>query len=139
MRTFKIREQKGTAINTSTHLGVAEVHQALRDIFKRTERIFPTAWWQQAVQSKGAQKFEYNFGIDHKVKVNETTERNAMTHIEFTVTGKGVFPFDMLRYDRCYPVDNSSPLYPNNDNYADRQGILTYSDRSARFRIFFWR
>jgi len=28
-----------------------------------------------------------------------------MTHIEFTVEGKGQFPLDMLRHDRCYPVD----------------------------------
>jgi hypothetical protein len=24
--------------------------------------------------------------------------------IVFTVTGRGEFPFDMLRYDQCYPV-----------------------------------
>lgn len=28
--------------------------------------------------------------------------------ITFQVTGKGVFPFDMLRYDGCYPMDTGS-------------------------------
>jgi len=29
----------------------------------------------------------------------------AHCYIEFTVSGKGSFPFDMLRYDRCYPIE----------------------------------
>ena len=28
--------------------------------------------------------------------------------IIFTVTGTGEFPFDMLRYDRCFPEDSES-------------------------------
>jgi hypothetical protein len=27
---------------------------------------------------------------------------------EFSVIGKGRFPFDMLRYDACYPMDSES-------------------------------
>lgn len=27
---------------------------------------------------------------------------------EFTVEGKGEFPFDMLRYDQCWPADSES-------------------------------
>lgn len=26
-----------------------------------------------------------------------------MRHYKFTVSGRGTFPFDMLRYDCCYP------------------------------------
>ena len=29
-----------------------------------------------------------------------------MTQYEYQVTGRGRFPVDMLRYDRCWPVDN---------------------------------
>jgi hypothetical protein len=28
--------------------------------------------------------------------------------IDFTVEGQGDFPFDMLRYDRCFPTDPES-------------------------------
>jgi hypothetical protein len=28
------------------------------------------------------------------------------TRVEFTVTGGGAFPIDMLRYDRCFPRDS---------------------------------
>ena len=29
---------------------------------------------------------------------------------EFTVSGCGVFPFDMLRYDHCWPADQESAV-----------------------------
>lgn len=28
--------------------------------------------------------------------------------LQFTVSGRGNFPIDMLRYERCYPVDSES-------------------------------
>jgi hypothetical protein len=30
------------------------------------------------------------------------------TFYTYFVTGRGVFPFDMLRYDRCYPADSNA-------------------------------
>ena len=43
-----------------------------------------------------SESWKQSFGAEDK--------ENTMTHIEFTVTGKGLFPVDMLRHDRCYPV-----------------------------------
>ena len=48
------------------------------------------------------------------------------TH-EFEVTGKGHFPIDMLRYDRCFPADaeSSTAIAVEMPNlYVDRVGRL---------------
>jgi len=68
--------------------------------------------------------------------------------VEITVSGKGDFPMDMLRYCRCWPCDGTSaanlitPSYPEQDgrevsmhlagpdNEAQVQG---YADRFASF------
>ena len=40
----------------------------------------------------------------------------AQNAIEFTVTGRGMFPFDMLRYDLCWPASGGDAA------------LLTYND-----------
>lgn len=32
---------------------------------------------------------------------------SAQNAIEFTVSGRGEFPFDMLRYDHCWPANEA--------------------------------
>ena len=39
-----------------------------------------------------------------------------MKHYRFTVMGSLEFPFDMLRYDGCYPASNAYPKGGFNDN-----------------------
>jgi hypothetical protein len=51
--------------------------------------------------------------------------RTAQLTVIFTVTGTGRFPADMLRYDRCYPVDGES---------ATNIGMPTEDVRAARTR-----
>lgn len=34
----------------------------------------------------------------------------AKRYWRFTVRGTGQFPFDMLRYDQCWPTDNTHAL-----------------------------
>jgi len=36
-------------------------------------------------------------------------------HTRFTVAGRGTFPYDMLRYDECFPVypDDSNNMNPS--------------------------
>lgn len=36
--------------------------------------------------------------------------RKSVTVTDFTVEGRGVFPFDMLRYDECWPVGGAVNL-----------------------------
>ena len=46
------------------------------------------------------------------------------TFFEITVTGKGEFPFDMLRYSRCWPVDGESA-----NNLCTPDTLSKYSDK----------
>ena len=54
-----------------------------------------------------------------------------MFYIDFVVSGNGSFPMDMLRYDRCYPVDGSSAA----DMHEPRPNSRTRV-REVRLRIF---
>lgn len=63
----------------------------------------------------------------------------------FTVEGSGVFPFDMLRYDQCYPFDSESvaQLDPARPLREPRQVTLVksvqYPPTEARWQSFGWR
>jgi hypothetical protein len=52
--------------------------------------------------------------VVYRAQLDETTWA-----FRFTVQGKGPFPGDMLRHDRCYPADTNSALAMIND-MADR-------------------
>lgn len=68
-----------------------------------------------------------------------------ITAHHFTVEGCGVFPFDMLRYDQCYPFDSESvaQLAPARPLRESRQVTLVKSTRypptEARWQSFGWR
>ena len=40
---------------------------------------------------------------EHHLKADE----RPRTRYEYIVTGRGEFPWDMLRYDRCWPMSSS--------------------------------
>lgn len=46
---------------------------------------------------------------------------------EFTVTGSGQFPTDMLRYDACYPTDHTNgliaPYREDSSFYRERRSV----------------
>lgn len=49
-------------------------------------------------------------------ELNETIARRKAYFeepVRFTVKGRGVFPADMLRHDRCYPVDGDIDMVTN--------------------------
>lgn len=68
---------------------------------------------------------------------------------QFTVTGHGVFPFDMLRYDRCFPAterDSHTVEHTTRGRLATgeaRTVTLTMADpkrlpTEARWQSFGW-
>jgi hypothetical protein len=67
---------------------------------------------------------------------------------EFTVMGKLPFPLDMLRYDRCYPVDGDSAAAiarsldrDNRDTPRETYQVTLISDNpptSGRWASFLW-
>lgn len=75
------------------------------------------------------------------------TRQNEFEHHLFTVEGNGRFPFDMLRYDCCYPYSegqDSSQLagYPG-ERLGRRRVVLATRNRNAptigRWESFGWR
>ncbi len=68
--------------------------------------------------------------------------------MKFTVQGTGVFPFDMLRYDRCFPASSEAASNMGDDrmyNHVTREVELTSDQKrgwrptEARWRSFSWR
>lgn len=63
-----------------------------------------------------------------------------MKHFKFTVSGRGLFPFDMLRYDCCYP--QSPQDVANLDGRARRQVTLIAAKpvgpTNGRWNSFGW-
>ena len=73
-------------------------------------------------------------------------------YVELKVTGRGVFPFDMLRFGSLYPVDGESAArldVDRNDRQAYREPrtlrLACYCDNPIsadqtveRFRSFLW-
>jgi hypothetical protein len=63
----------------------------------------------------------------------------------FTVTGKGRFPYDMLRYDECYPAPgaDAEQLHPVHSGVRSiqlqtLQPTLQWEPTVARWRSFGW-
>lgn len=64
----------------------------------------------------------------------------------FVVTGKGQFPIDMLRYDRCFPQGQDDVLAAFSESAAREgltRGVRMASDREipptdGRWRSFGW-
>ena len=65
-----------------------------------------------------------------------------MKVITFTVMGKGRFPFDMLRYDQCFPCDGISVHNTEADTVAVRSvkliSIASTGITSLRWASFGW-
>lgn len=68
----------------------------------------------------------------------------AQNAIEFTVTGRGMFPFDMLRYDLCWPASQGdasiiigSATHPNRGRHINLKGLKTPT--AARWHSFGWK
>ena len=65
-----------------------------------------------------------------------------MKVITFTVMGKGRFPFDMLRYDQCFPCDGISVHNTEADTVAVRSvkliSIASSGITSLRWASFNW-
>ena len=60
---------------------------------------------------------------------------------EFTVRGRGQFPFDMLRYDQCWPKAEA-PDVPALTRTAEERSLTllgTHSPTVERWRSFGWR
>lgn len=60
----------------------------------------------------------------------------------FEVEGKGMFPFDMLRYDQCFPVDGSG-VHNMNINTPDLRSVrlisvLPHGLSLTRWQSFGW-
>jgi hypothetical protein len=66
----------------------------------------------------------------------------AQNAIEFTVTGKGQFPIDMLRYDLCWPAtgsdstDIANAYRTSGAHRIDLKGLKTPTP--ARWASFGW-
>lgn len=61
----------------------------------------------------------------------------------FTVEGSGVFPFDMLRYDQCWPVDPNDAAKME-EHYMERRRVVLYTNSpfaptAGRWGSFLWR
>ncbi len=65
--------------------------------------------------------------------------------VRFTVEGVGVFPFDMLRYDGCYPVGHGDVrimTHISSSEEPKRVELESFSAASptpARWESFGWR
>ena len=70
--------------------------------------------------------------------------------VRFTVEGSGTFPFDMLRYDACWPESESRDSYRlaadygNDKNPPSRRQVTLLSDNRhaptyGRWESFTWK
>ncbi|MBN8848184.1 MULTISPECIES: hypothetical protein [unclassified Sphingomonas] len=60
---------------------------------------------------------------------------------DFMVTGRGAFPFDMLRYDECWPVDADAASALADDVGRRTVSLRTYRESNihpARWDSFGW-
>ena len=59
----------------------------------------------------------------------------------FTVEGSGSFPFDMLRYDRCWPYYSQDSSQMDHHNIGRRRVVLEGYNKptDGRWRSFTWR
>lgn len=82
----------------------------------------------------------------HRNRWTETTLTEGhmrRVRFEYYVTGRGRFPFDMLRLDQCWPVDgfDAEKLINDGFNAPDFRSILLRSYRQPtvdRWSSFLW-
>ena len=74
--------------------------------------------------------------------------RNEPDVFSFVVEGSGRFPYDMLRYDQCWPmtsIDSAAMDYEPGETGRRRITLETFGDRfsvrptTARWESFTWR
>lgn len=63
---------------------------------------------------------------------------------KFSVTGTGPFPFDMLRYDYCYPADSDSAMEMGETEnrtvwLSRRVGLPENQPTGGRWASFGWK
>ena len=70
---------------------------------------------------------------------------SAQNAITFTVQGRGDFPWDMLRYDKCWPATeaetNKLSILPQSEGYTKTREITLrglVGPTFARWRSFNW-
>jgi hypothetical protein len=66
----------------------------------------------------------------------------AMMQRSFTVSGRGAFPLDMLRYDSCWPnseADTSAIDEPRERRKVTLRTYSNYSPTIDRWESFGWR
>lgn len=54
--------------------------------------------------------------------------------MQFTVEGRGDFPLDMLRYDRCFPGSQSDVMSMAENEHTKRRVMLCCDSREMRRR-----
>ena len=61
-------------------------------------------------------------------------------YVEFTVEGAGTFPFDMLRYDACYPRTgaDSTKLEPTETDKRHLVLVSRFEPTRERWESFGW-
>lgn len=71
------------------------------------------------------------------------TARKPIHYFQFTVEGYGPFPFDMLRYDMCWPWYGEDAARLEHHRRELRRVVLESSSRSLpsqkRWESFGWR
>lgn len=55
---------------------------------------------------------------------------------KFTVNGRGEFPIDMLRHDRCWPVENMEAVQRYNE---DAVSVVLYTDDWHQITLGRWK
>lgn len=61
-----------------------------------------------------------------------------MRHMKFTVVGHGTFPFDMLRYDCCYPASPQDVANLEGRDTREVTLIATSYVTTGRWNSFGW-
>ena len=61
-----------------------------------------------------------------------------MKLFKFTVSGQGRFPFDMLRYDQCWPSNEDAIFRINEKEYRSIVMLGTRLPTSRRWLSFGW-
>lgn len=75
--------------------------------------------------------------------------RSKLTRCTFKVTGRVRFPFDMLRYDSCYPASERDSNVIEATTYDDKgpfevelkshsESVIYNGPTDARWRSFCW-
>jgi hypothetical protein len=70
----------------------------------------------------------------------QPTERPRVM-FTFYVSGRGQFPYDMLRYDQCWPADTESALLMDSEVNSHVRSIKLHSYREPtldRWSSFLW-